>query len=41
MAAEKKWQLNGDYFETCSCDVVCLCLLGRPTTDCTTNARCL
>jgi hypothetical protein len=27
MAADKKWQLNGDYFETCSCDVVCPCLI--------------
>jgi hypothetical protein len=27
MAAQKKWQLTGDYFENCSCDVVCPCLV--------------
>ncbi|TIT85362.1 MAG: DUF1326 domain-containing protein, partial [Mesorhizobium sp.] len=21
------WQLSGDYFENCSCDVVCPCLI--------------
>ncbi len=30
-----KWQISGDYFETCSCDYVCPCiptnLKGRPT----------
>lgn len=27
MATQKKWQLSGDYFENCSCDVVCPCLI--------------
>src|SRR5205085_1324025 len=27
MAAQKKWQLTGDYFENCNCDVVCPCLV--------------
>jgi hypothetical protein len=31
------WQMNGDYFETCSCDYVCPCVLtnmaGKPTKD--------
>ena len=26
MATQKKWRLTGDYFENCSCDVVCPCL---------------
>ena len=37
--ATSSWQLSGDYFETCSCDYVCPCILtnlaGRPTNgDC-------
>src|SRR5437868_4196338 len=37
--ANPNWQLSGDYFETCSCDYVCPCVLtnmaGRPTNgDC-------
>ncbi len=34
MAAQKKWQLSGDYFENCNCDVVCPCLIspGAPLT---------
>jgi hypothetical protein len=24
-----KWQLSGDYFENCNCDVVCPCLVSR------------
>lgn len=27
MAAQQKWQLSGDYFETCNCNVVCPCLV--------------
>jgi hypothetical protein len=27
MAAPIKWQLSGDYFENCNCDVVCPCLV--------------
>jgi len=27
MAIQKKWQLSGDYFENCNCDVVCPCLV--------------
>lgn len=25
-ASEPRWQINGDYFESCNCDVVCPCL---------------
>ena len=34
MAAQTKWQLSGDYFENCNCDVVCPCLVspGAPLT---------
>src|SRR5260370_29599934 len=27
MATQKKWQLSGDYFENCNCNVVCPCLV--------------
>src|SRR5215471_7855603 len=31
------WQMSGDYFETCSCDYVCPCVLtnmaGKPTKE--------
>jgi hypothetical protein len=27
VATRKKWQLTGDYFENCNCDVVCPCLV--------------
>ncbi|GGJ16517.1 DUF1326 domain-containing protein [Neoroseomonas lacus] len=27
MSAHKKWQISGDYFENCNCDVVCPCLV--------------
>lgn len=27
MAAQTKWQLSGDYFENCNCNVVCPCLV--------------
>ena len=26
MATQAKWQLSGDYFENCNCNVVCPCL---------------
>ncbi len=34
MATLPKWQLSGDYFELCNCDVVCPCLFspGAPLT---------
>ena len=34
MAAQSKWQLSGDYFENCNCNVVCPCLVsaGAPLT---------
>ena len=25
--AAKKWNLSGDYFENCNCNVVCPCLV--------------
>lgn len=27
MATQSKWQLSGDYFENCNCNVVCPCLV--------------
>jgi hypothetical protein len=27
MATQQKWQLSGDYFENCNCNVVCPCLV--------------
>ena len=27
--ATPSWKINGQYFETCSCDFVCACILGR------------
>ena len=27
MASQQKWQLSGDYFENCNCNVVCPCLV--------------
>jgi hypothetical protein len=27
VATQKKWQLSGDYFENCNCNVVCPCLV--------------
>ncbi len=34
MPAQTKWQLSGDYFENCNCNVVCPCLVstGAPLT---------
>jgi len=31
MAAQPKWQLSGDYFENCNCNVVCPCLVSPRT----------
>jgi hypothetical protein len=25
MAADTRWQITGDYLESCNCDVVCPC----------------
>src|SRR5436190_2022599 len=27
--ATTSWQVNGQYYETCSCDFVCPCILGQ------------
>ena len=37
-----KWQLTGDYFENCNCDVVCPCLVSRspPLTAKPTQGEC-
>jgi hypothetical protein len=42
MATQKKWQLTGDYFENCNCDVVCPCLVSRnaPLTSQPTQGAC-
>ena len=29
MMATPSWQVNGQYYETCSCDFVCPCILGQ------------
>jgi len=29
MAAQAQWRLSGDYFENCSCSVVCPCLVSN------------
>src|SRR5213083_2669963 len=29
MMATPSWNINGQYFETCSCDFVCPCILGQ------------
>jgi hypothetical protein len=29
-STQTRWQLAGDYFENCNCDVVCPCLDERP-----------
>jgi hypothetical protein len=36
MATQSKWQLSGDYFENCNCDVVCPCLVS-PSAPLTTR----
>jgi hypothetical protein len=42
MAAKAKWQLSGDYFENCNCDVVCPCLVSpaAPLTSRPTQGTC-
>ncbi len=42
MAEQKKWQLSGDYFENCNCDVLCPCLVspGAPLTARPTQGAC-
>lgn len=42
MAAQAKWQLSGDYFENCNCDVVCPCLVSpaAPLTSRPTQGKC-
>jgi hypothetical protein len=42
MAAQGKWRLTGDYFENCSCDVVCPCLVSKaaPLTARPTRGAC-
>ena len=42
MAAQAKWQLWGDYFENCNCDVVCPCLVSpaAPLTSRPTQGTC-
>jgi len=30
MAEQEKWSLQGNYFESCSCDIVCPCIFLRP-----------
>jgi hypothetical protein len=42
MAAQQKWQLTGDYFENCNCNVVCPCLVspGAPLTARPTEGAC-
>src|SRR5271155_4847892 len=42
MATQKKWQLSGDYFENCNCDVVCPCLVSpaAPLTAQPTQGAC-
>jgi hypothetical protein len=42
MASQAKWELSGDYFENCNCDVVCPCLVsaGPPMTARPTQGVC-
>lgn len=42
MATETKWDLSGDYFENCNCDVVCPCLVSpaAPLTSRPTRGVC-
>jgi hypothetical protein len=42
MADQARWQLSGDYFENCSCDVVCPCLISTnaPMTSRPTKGVC-
>jgi hypothetical protein len=42
MATETRWQISGDYFESCNCNVVCPCLVssGAPLTAQPTQGVC-
>ena len=42
MTDQIQWQLSGDYFENCSCSVVCPCLVsaGAPLTAAPTEGEC-
>src|SRR3954468_7509759 len=42
MAAQKKWQLTGDYFENANCDFVCPCLFSTaaPLTKAPSQGAC-
>ena len=42
MADQVQWQLSGDYFENCSCTVVCPCLVSKaaPLTSRPTEGVC-
>lgn len=33
MASEANWRLEGNYFESCNCDLVCPCIFLRPPTQ--------
>jgi len=39
MADQVQWQFSGDYFENCSCTVVCPCEVD--TSNLATNGRCV
>lgn len=42
MAVDTRWHITGDYFENCSCDIVCPCLFSPapPMTSQPTNGAC-
>ena len=42
MSDQAQWRLSGDYFENCSCEVVCPCLVSKnaPLTSRPTNGVC-
>jgi hypothetical protein len=33
MADIPKWQLQGDWFDVCKCDIPCPCEFAQPSTD--------
>ena len=41
-SAQPRWQINGDYFENCNCDVACPCLFssGPPLSAQPTQGAC-
>src|SRR5215467_4348596 len=41
-STQTRWQIAGDYFENCNCDVVCPCLFSQnpPLTSQPTNGAC-